>query len=64
MSVSAREKLMEGRLDALRKLKGAVDPLYAALSDAQKKTAGQLVIGLGMGGGVGMGQRRFGMRQL
>jgi LTXXQ motif family protein len=40
-------------LEALRKLKSAIDPLYAALSDEQKKTADQLMVGpmgiMGMG---------------
>jgi hypothetical protein len=41
----AREKAMTAHLDALRRLKAAVEPLYAALSDDQKKTADQLMIG-------------------
>src|SRR5215470_10257991 len=36
--LAARERAMTAHLDALRKLKAAVDPLYAALSDDQKKT--------------------------
>jgi LTXXQ motif family protein len=40
-----REKAMSAQLEALRKLKTAVEPLYAALSDDQKKTADQLMIG-------------------
>jgi hypothetical protein len=47
---AAREKAMTARLDALRKLKAAIEPLYATLSDDQKKTADQLMIGpMGMG---------------
>jgi hypothetical protein len=37
--LAAGEKALATRLDTLRKLKAAVDPLYAALSDEQKKTA-------------------------
>ena len=40
-----REKMMTAHLEALRKFKAAVDPLYAALSDEQKKTADELLIG-------------------
>ena len=51
--LAAREKAMTAHLEALRKLKSAIDPLYAALSDEQKKTADQLVVGpmgiMGMG---------------
>lgn len=42
--LAAREKMMTARLEALRKLKSAVDPLYAALSDDQKKTADELLM--------------------
>jgi hypothetical protein len=51
--LAAREKAMTAHLEALRKLKAAVEPLYAALSDDQKKTADQLMVGpMGM---MGMG---------
>ena len=43
--LALREKMMTARLEALRKLKAAVDPLYAALSDEQKKTADELLMG-------------------
>ena len=43
--LAAREKMMTAHLDALRKLKAAVEPLYAALNDDQKKTADELMIG-------------------
>jgi hypothetical protein len=43
--LSMREKMMTAHLDGLRKFKAAVDPLYAALSDEQKKTADELLIG-------------------
>ena len=41
----AHEKMMTAHLDALRRFKSAVDPLYAALSDDQKKTADELLMG-------------------
>lgn len=45
------EKAMAARLDALRKLKAAVEPLYAAFDADQKKTADELMIGpMGMMG--------------
>ena len=43
--LAACEKAMSAQLEALRKLKTAVEPLYAALSDDQKKTADQLMFG-------------------
>ena len=43
--LAPREKMMTGRLDALRKLKAAVDPLYAALTAEQKKTADEMLMG-------------------
>ena len=43
--LALREKMMTAHLEALRKFKAAVEPLYAALSDEQKKTADELVIG-------------------
>jgi len=43
--LASREKMMTAHLDALRRFKAAVDPLYAALSPEQKKTADQLLIG-------------------
>jgi LTXXQ motif family protein len=36
--LAGREKAMTAHLESLRKLKSAIDPLYAALSDEQKKT--------------------------
>jgi len=39
------EKMMTKHLDAFRKFKAVVDPLYAALSPEQKKTADQLLMG-------------------
>jgi hypothetical protein len=51
--LAGREKAMTAHLEALRKLKAAIDPLYAALSDEQKKSADQLMVGpmgiMGMG---------------
>ena len=43
--LAMREKMMTAHLEALRKFKGAVDPLYAALSEEQKKTADELLTG-------------------
>ena len=43
--LAMREKMMTAHLDALRKFKAAVDPLYAALGDEQKKTANELLMG-------------------
>ena len=43
--LALREKMMTAHLEALRKFKAAVDPLYAALSTEQKKTADELVMG-------------------
>jgi hypothetical protein len=43
--LATREKMLTARLEALRKLKAAVDPLYAALNDGQKKTADELFMG-------------------
>jgi hypothetical protein len=43
--LALREKTMAAHLEALRRLKAAVDPLYAALSDEQKKTADELLMG-------------------
>jgi hypothetical protein len=43
--LAQREEMMTAHLDALRKFKAAVDPLYAALNPEQKKTADQLLMG-------------------
>ena len=49
--LAMEEKMMAAHLEALRKMKTAVDPLYAALSDEQKKTADELMSGpMGMMG--------------
>ncbi len=42
--LAAREKTFNARLEAIRKLKSAADPLYAALSADQKKTADDIMI--------------------
>ncbi len=51
--LAARDNALTAHLDALRKLRTALDPLYAALSADQKKTADSMVIGpmgvMGMG---------------
>jgi hypothetical protein len=43
--LAAREKIMTAHLDALRRFKAAVDPLYAALTTEQKKTADEFLMG-------------------
>ena len=46
-----QEKVLAARLDALRAMKGALTPLYAAFGDEQKRTADQLMhgpMGIGM----------------
>jgi hypothetical protein len=40
----AREKSLTAQAEASRKFKSAVDPLYAALSDEQKKAADELLM--------------------
>jgi hypothetical protein len=42
--LAAREKMLSARLDAVRKLKAAAEPLYAALSADQKKTADEIMV--------------------
>jgi LTXXQ motif family protein len=43
--LALREKMITARLDALHRLKAAVEPLNAALSDEQKKTADEVLMG-------------------
>ncbi len=43
--LALREKIMAAHLEALRNLTVAVNPLYAALSPEQKKTADELMPG-------------------
>ena len=53
--LAAQEKMLSDRLEAIRKLKAAADPLYAVLSDDQKKTADELMISpMGVMTGMGM----------
>src|SRR5215469_2261391 len=48
--LALHEKMMTAHLEGLRRLKTAVDPLYAALSPEEEKTADELVMGpMGMG---------------
>jgi hypothetical protein len=42
--LAAREKMLGTRLEALRKLKAAADPLYTALSADQKKSADEIMV--------------------
>jgi LTXXQ motif family protein len=51
--LASHEMMMAAHLDGLRKLRAAVDPLYAALNDDQRKTADELMIGP-MGMAMGM----------
>lgn len=44
---AALEKAMSARLDAVQRLKTAVDPLYTALTDEQKKAADELTADMG-----------------
>ena len=43
--LAARETLLMARLEAVRKLKAAADPLYTALNADQKKTADEIMLG-------------------
>jgi hypothetical protein len=42
--LAGSEKMLTARLDAVRKLKAAADPLYVALSADQKKTADEIMV--------------------
>jgi len=42
--LAERETMLATRLDAVRKLKAAADPLYAALTADQKKTADEIML--------------------
>jgi hypothetical protein len=42
--LATSEKQLAARLEAIRKLKAAADPLYAVLSADQKKTADEIII--------------------
>ena len=53
--LTAQEKFLADRLEAIRKQKTAAGPLYASLSDDQKKSADELMIGpMGVMMGMGM----------
>jgi hypothetical protein len=52
--LAQHEKMMSLELESLRRLKSAVDPLYAVLSDEQRKTADALARPMGMMGIMGM----------
>jgi hypothetical protein len=43
--LAGREKMLTSRLEVVRKLKAAADPLYATLSADQKKTADEVMVG-------------------
>lgn len=55
-TIEAHEKMMASHLEALRTIRAAAQPLYAALSDDQKKIANELMTGP-MGPVAGMGHR-------
>lgn len=42
--IEHHERMLTGRLDALRRLKTALEPLYAALDETQKRSADQLLM--------------------
>ncbi|WP_186419906.1 Spy/CpxP family protein refolding chaperone [Bosea sp. CS1GBMeth4] len=42
--IEHHERTLTGHLDALRRLKTALEPLYAALDDTQKRSADQLLM--------------------
>lgn len=42
--LEAYERMLDGRLESLRRLRAALTPLYAALDDAQKRTADELIM--------------------
>ena len=44
-SLASLEEKMTAQLEAVRRVKAAGDPLYEALSDDQKKTADELILG-------------------
>jgi len=44
-SLASLEEKMTAQLEAVRRVKAAVDPLYEALSDDQNKTADELILG-------------------
>ena len=43
--LAVREKMMTAHLDALHQFTAVIEPLYAAMSDEQKKTADELLMG-------------------
>jgi hypothetical protein len=43
--LARHEKMLTAKLESVRALKAAFDPLYASLSDEQKKSADELIMG-------------------
>ena len=43
--LAERETMLTARIEVVRKLKAAADPLYAALNADQKKTADEIMLG-------------------
>lgn len=58
-NLERHEKMMASHLDGLRAIRAAAQPLYAALSDEQKKNADELLSGpMGPMGGMGHDMHR------
>lgn len=47
--IEGHERMLAARLEAVRRLKAALGPLYASFDEAQKRTADQLMMPGGMG---------------
>ncbi|RJF87484.1 hypothetical protein D3874_11035 [Oleomonas cavernae] len=47
--IESHERMLAARLDSLRQLKAALQPLYAALDDSQRQTADKLLMPAPMG---------------
>jgi hypothetical protein len=47
--IERHERMLAARLDSLRQMKAALQPLYAALDDTQKRTADKLLMAGSMG---------------
>jgi gamma-glutamyl phosphate reductase len=46
------EQMLSAHLDAVRRLKAAAEPLYASLSEEQKKAADEVISSMGMMAGM------------
>jgi hypothetical protein len=47
-SLERQERQLSGRLEALQRLRAAVEPFYASLDEAQKAAADSLLAPMGM----------------